>query len=46
MIIDPLYFSVFDEQANKWGVIPGEYKVQAGPASDQLPLTGLVKLGN
>jgi beta-glucosidase len=42
--VDPLYLSVFNVQANKWEVVPGEYEVRAGPASDDLPLRATVKL--
>jgi beta-glucosidase len=42
--IDPLYLSVFDAAAGTWKIVPGEYKVMAGPSSATLPLTAGVKL--
>ncbi len=34
---DPL-FQFFNEKSNAWEILPGEHEVQAGPASDHLPL--------
>ncbi len=42
--IDPLYLSVFDTKANCWKIIPGDYQVRVGPASDHLPLHAVVKI--
>jgi beta-glucosidase len=42
--IDPLYLSVFDAAANRWKIVPGDYKVMAGPSSAALPLTAAVRL--
>ena len=39
--IDPLYSSVFDVTTDKWKVVPGEYEVFVGTASDTLPLHAL-----
>jgi beta-glucosidase len=43
--VDPLYLSVFHVKADQWEVVPGEYQVHAGRASDDLPLQGKVQLG-
>ncbi len=37
--IDPLYLSIFDASTDRWTIVPGEYKVMAGPSSATLPLT-------
>lgn len=42
--VDPLYTSIFDVAADHWTVVPGDYKVMAGPSSATLPLTTTVKL--
>ncbi len=42
--IDPLYLSIFDVSADHWTILPGEYKVMAGPSSATLPLTAIVNL--
>jgi beta-glucosidase len=42
--IDPLYLSIFDAAANHWTIVPGEYKVMAGPSSATLPLSATVNL--
>jgi len=44
LTIDPLYLSIFDVAADKWTIVPGEYKVMAGPSSATLPLTAAVSL--
>jgi beta-glucosidase len=43
IVVDPLYLSVFDVDANHWKVEPGEYKVMAGASSRDLPLTAGVR---
>jgi len=42
--IDPLYLSVFDEASERWMIVPGEYRVMAGPSSATLPLVAVVNL--
>jgi len=42
--IDPLYVSVFDEASERWMIMPGEYRVMAGPSSATLPLAAVVTL--
>ena len=37
--VDPLYLSVFDEAANHWKLIPGEYRIMIGKSSRELPLS-------
>jgi beta-glucosidase len=44
--IDPLYLSIFNTKTDKWEIVPGEYEVFAGPASDALPLHAKVTIGN
>lgn len=42
--IDPLYLSIFAAATDRWTIVPGEYKVMAGPSSAALPLTANVTL--
>ncbi len=42
--IDPLYLSIFDAATDHWTIVPGEYKIMAGPSSATLPLTATVNL--
>jgi beta-glucosidase len=42
--IEPLYLSVFDVATERWKIVPGEYKVMAGPSSAELPLAATVQL--
>ena len=42
--VDPLYLSVFDAAQDKWKIVPGEYEVAVGSASDQLPLKAKVMI--
>ncbi len=42
--IDPLYLSVFNAEKDRWEIVPGEYRVMAGPSSAELPLTATVTL--
>ncbi len=42
--IDPLYVSIFDTATDHWTIVPGEYKVMAGPSSATLPLVATVSL--
>jgi beta-glucosidase len=39
MKIDPTLLSIFDEAKDGWDLLPGEYKVAAGPSSSETPLT-------
>jgi beta-glucosidase len=43
--IDPLYLSVFNVKADRWEILPGDYEVLAGSASDALPLHAKVSIG-
>lgn len=36
--LDPHYLSIFDENKNSWELVPGEYTVQVGASSRDLPL--------
>jgi beta-glucosidase len=42
--IDPLYLSVFDEQKDGWQLLPGDYKILAGPSSNETPLAATFHL--
>jgi beta-glucosidase len=42
--IDPTYLQVFDEQANAWKLVPGDYVFAVGGSSRDLPLKGQVRL--
>jgi beta-glucosidase len=42
--IDRKYLSVFDEAADAWKLVPGEYTFMAGGSSQDLPLTAKVAL--
>ena len=36
--LNPLYLSIFDTTKNTWQLLPGTYKIMAGPASNETPL--------
>jgi len=36
--IDPLMLSIYDEQKGAWTLLPGSYRVFAGPSSADTPL--------
>ncbi len=42
--VDPLALSVFNAEKDRWEIVPGEYRVLAGPSSAELPLTATVSL--
>jgi beta-glucosidase len=42
--VDPVLLSIFDEQKNGWQLLPGTYKVVAGPSSVETPLQGAFEL--
>jgi beta-glucosidase len=42
--IDPLYLKVFSTEKNGWEQLPGEYKIEVGGASNNLPLHEAVTL--
>jgi beta-glucosidase len=42
--IDPTYLQVFDEQANAWKLVPGDYVFAVGGSSRDLPLKEQVRL--
>ncbi len=42
--VDPRVMSVFDEKKNAWSLLPGEYKIVAGPSSAETPLTGTMRV--
>jgi beta-glucosidase len=42
--IDRKYLSIWDEAANNWSLVPGEYTFLVGGSSDKLPLKATVTL--
>jgi beta-glucosidase len=42
--VDPRVISVFDEQKNAWSLLPGAYKIVAGPSSSQTPLNATLQI--
>ncbi len=46
LTIDPLYLSIFDEAANDWQLLSGDYRLSAGPSSDATPLTATLHVAN
>jgi beta-glucosidase len=38
LTMNPLYLSIFDTAKNAWQLLPGDYKVMAGPSSSETPL--------
>jgi beta-glucosidase len=43
--VDPLYFSIFNIDKDAWELAPGDYTIQVGSSSRDLPLAGKVALG-
>jgi len=46
LALDPHYLSIFNEDKNAWDLVPGEYTVQVGGSSRDLPLGGTFRIGN
>jgi beta-glucosidase len=42
--LDPLYLSIFNGDKDAWELLPGEYIIQAGGSSRDLPLRGSIHL--
>jgi beta-glucosidase len=42
--LDPLFLSVFNAGRNAWERLPGDYKIEAGGSSRELPLRAEVKI--
>lgn len=42
--VDPRTMSVFDEKTETWSLLPGSYKIVAGPSSAETPLMGKMQL--
>jgi beta-glucosidase len=42
--VDPLYLSIFDVAKDAWQLVPGDYTLQVGPSSRNLPLQATVSL--
>jgi beta-glucosidase len=41
--LDPFYLSIFNADKNAWELLPGEYVIQAGGSSRDLPLRGSMR---
>jgi beta-glucosidase len=42
--VDPQMLSIFDEQANGWQLLKGEYRITAGSSSEDTPLKGTIEV--
>ena len=42
--VDPRVMSIFDEQNNAWSLLPGAYKIFAGPSSSETPLNATLQV--
>jgi len=42
--LDPWVMSIFDEQNNAWSLLPGAYKIFAGPSSNETPLNATLQI--
>ena len=42
--VDPKYLSIYDEAADGWKLVPGDYSFLVGGSSQALPLTKKVTL--
>ena len=42
--VEPKFLSIFDANRDVWQLVPGEYKVWAGPSSRDLPLTAALRV--
>jgi len=42
--VDPRVMSIFDEQTNAWNLLPGDYKIFAGPSSSETPLNATLQV--
>ncbi len=42
--IDPRVMSIFDEGKNSWSLLPGAYKIFAGPSSRETPLNATLQI--
>ncbi len=42
--VDPRVMSIFDEQTNAWSLLPGSYKIFAGPSSGETPLNASLQI--
>jgi len=43
--VEPLFVSVFNVDRHAWEIVPGDYKVWAGPSSRELPLSATIQPG-
>jgi beta-glucosidase len=45
LALDPHYLSIWDEDKNGWVLVPGEYRVEVGGSSRDLPLNATFRFG-
>ena len=45
LALDPKFLSIFDANKDAWQLLPGDYKIWAGPSSRDLPLTAPLRIG-
>ncbi len=46
LALNPHYLSIFNEDKNEWDLVAGEYAVEVGGSSRNLPLRGTFRIGN
>jgi len=44
--LNPAWISIFDDKVNRWQLVPGDYRVEVGGASDAIAVKGTVQLGD
>jgi len=44
LVLDPHYLSIFNEDKNSWELVAGEYTLQVGGSSRDLPLRGIFRI--
>jgi beta-glucosidase len=44
LTMEPLYLSIFDTSKDGWQLLPGDYKVMAGPSSESTPLHAVLHI--
>ena len=44
VVVDPWVISIFDENHNAWSLLPGVYKIFAGPSSSETPLSATLQI--
>jgi beta-glucosidase len=44
--VDPKFLSIFNAKRDAWELLPGDYTIQAGASSRDLPLSAALKIGS